>query len=425
MLVAVGGEIAVPDLPDPPDLQAEGAPEEADRDEQLIEEEAAREAEFSHDDPEPSDEDAIGDTGQAVLWASDWTSETILAQLRRGNIELSPRFQRRDAWSRSNKSRFIESLILGLPIPQIVLAERIESRGQYIVLDGKQRLLTLLHFAGGGEGRDVGFRLSGLEVRKDLARVTYRRLSEKPEFQEEFNTFASQTIRAVVIRNWPSTTFLHLVFRRLNTGSLKLSPQELRQAISPGRFSDFVDDFSIECDTLHALLGRSTPDPRMRDVELLARHLSLKLRTSDYTGRMKDFLDRTATFFNENWAGLEQEIRSASDKFVLAIQSLRTILGDQLARKEGSRLFNRSIFDALAFYAVDDAVRASMAASPQLVQQAYSHVISTDEFKAAIESDTAGIPHTVARLRIWASALNAELGLQLPLPENIDNRIVF
>lgn len=184
-------------MPDEPQAAAENGP---DVEEQVIEEEAAGEAEFADDDPDSPDEDAIGDTTQAVLWASDWTSETILAQLKRGNIELSPRFQRRDAWSRPNKSRFIESLLLGLPVPQIVLAERTDKRGQYIVLDGKQRLLTLLHFSGGGEGKDVGFRLSGLEVRKDLSRVSYKRLSERPELQNEFNTFASQTIRAVVIK---------------------------------------------------------------------------------------------------------------------------------------------------------------------------------------------------------------------------------
>jgi hypothetical protein len=409
-------------VPDEPLAAEENGP---DVEEQVIEEEAAGEAEFADDDPDSPDEDAIGDTTQAVLWASDWTTETILAQLRRGNIELSPRFQRRDAWSRPNKSRFIESLLLGLPVPQIVLAERTHNRGQYIVLDGKQRLLTLLHYSGAGEGKDVGFRLSGLEVRKDLSRVSYKRLSERPQLQNEFNTFASQTIRAVVIRNWPSTSFLHLVFRRLNTGSLKLSAQELRQAISPGPFSDFVDDFSVESERLQSLLGRTTPDPRMRDVELLARHLSLKLRTADYFGRMKEFLDQSATAFNQAWAQQEPAIREAANQFIEAITVLMEILGDRLARKEGSKLFNRSIFDALAFYAVDPAVRNAMGANGQQVQNAYDQVIANEDFKKAVESDTAGVPNTVTRLRLWGEALNQALGTNLAVPDNVENRIAF
>lgn len=84
----------------------------------------------------------------AVLYGTDWTVRTLLDQIEVGNIDLSPSFQRRDAWSAKNKSRFIESVALQLPIPQIVLAERQDQRGRYIVLDGKQRLLTLAQFAG-------------------------------------------------------------------------------------------------------------------------------------------------------------------------------------------------------------------------------------------------------------------------------------
>src|SRR5947209_7589571 len=88
----------------------------------------------------------------AVVNGTDWTTETIVSQLRRGNIQLNPRFQRRDAWKLDRKSRFIESLIVGLPIPQIVLAESKQERGKFIVLDGKQRLLAILQFWGLGEG---------------------------------------------------------------------------------------------------------------------------------------------------------------------------------------------------------------------------------------------------------------------------------
>ena len=68
---------------------------------------------------------------QAVVFATDWTAETILRQLDKGNISLDPGYQRRDAWRPDRKSRFIESLLLGLPIPQLVLAE---AKGKNIVL---------------------------------------------------------------------------------------------------------------------------------------------------------------------------------------------------------------------------------------------------------------------------------------------------
>lgn len=209
---------------------------------------------------------------EAVLHAADWTVETMISQLVRGNIEMNPRFQRRDAWSVRRKSAFIESLILGLPVPQIVLAEKRGQRGKYIVLDGKQRLLSLMQFSGNAEGPSNAFRLSGLEARSDLNRKTYEALKD-PSSEGDLNAFHNYTVRTAVIRNWPSYEFLHLVFLRLNTGSVKLSPQELRQALFPGAFSDTVDDCAQASAPLQAILGSKTPDPRMRDVELLVRFL--------------------------------------------------------------------------------------------------------------------------------------------------------
>lgn len=61
---------------------------------------------------------------QAVIWGTDWTTETMARQLEKGNIDLNPSFQRRDAWSEQEKSRLIESLMLGFPVPPIILAEK-------------------------------------------------------------------------------------------------------------------------------------------------------------------------------------------------------------------------------------------------------------------------------------------------------------
>src|SRR5712664_1765805 len=123
----------------------------------------------------------------AVVSGTDWTTETIVSQLKRGNIQLNPRFQRRDAWKPDRKSRFIESLIVGLPIPQIVLAASKEHRGKFIVLDGKQRLLTISQFWGLGEGETDGYTLSGLTLRGDLKKRSFLELSTKPAYQDDYN----------------------------------------------------------------------------------------------------------------------------------------------------------------------------------------------------------------------------------------------
>ena len=356
---------------------------------------------------------------EAVLHSADWTVETIVSQLTRGNIEMNPRFQRRDAWPKRRKSAFIESLILGLPVPQIVLAEKRGQRGKYIVLDGKQRLLSLLQFTGSAEGENNAFRLSGLEGRPDLQRKTFQNLKD-PDFENDLNAFLNYTIRTVLIRNWPNYEFLHLVFLRLNTGSVKLSPQELRQAMFPGTFSNFVDDYAAGSEPLLQMMHRSTPDPRMRDVELLVRFLSFHFYLAEYGGRMKLFLDSTCERLNATWENDEARVQTAVAAFDDSIRALVNIFGaDAVARKAGSRSFNRAIFDALAFYAANEAIRHAMVANQTGVRDAYARIVANHAFIEASESDTASIPNTIARLALWGRELQAAIGTEIGLPEMV------
>ncbi|MCA9091480.1 MAG: DUF262 domain-containing protein [Planctomycetaceae bacterium] len=376
------------------------------------------------DEAEPEvEEDRFRRFSEAVLYSTDWTVETILSQLRRGNIQLNPNFQRRDAWNNSRKSLFIESIIVGLPIPQLVLAEIKDSRGQYIVLDGKQRLLSLLKFTAGEGDDQEGFALSGLQARPDLARIRYKRMEEEAELKGVLNAFLNYTIRTVIIRNWPNRDFLYQVFLRLNTQSVKLSPQELRQAIAPGPFTTFADDFSADSMQIQRLIGRTSPDPRMRDVEILVRYLAFQNWLTDYRGRMKDFLDDTCARENYLWNERQERVRIQAEGFALAIDDLYTIFGERLARKPNSRSFNRALFDALSYYAAIPDVSAAMRANQEALTAAYDALFLEDEFKEAIESDTAGLPNTVSRVRRWGETLNEICGLKLHLPHLAEGRI--
>src|ERR1043166_4290037 len=121
---------------------------------------------------------------EAITWATDWTTETLIQQLRKSTILLDPSFQPRDAWTVPRKSRFIESLILGLPIPQIVLAERQDKKGRFIVLDGKQRLLSLLQFCSPKDELGSGFALKGLTILKQLNGKTFEDFNSDPSLDE-------------------------------------------------------------------------------------------------------------------------------------------------------------------------------------------------------------------------------------------------
>jgi len=361
---------------------------------------------------------------QAVVSGTDWTTETIISQINKGNIQLNPRFQRRDAWENQRKSRFIESLILGLPIPQLVLAEAKNRRGSYIVIDGKQRLLSIRQFA--AEPDDKLFnrlKLSGLSIRDDLSRLSLSDLKSDPERLNDLSAFENQPIRTVVIKNWDSEDFLYQVFLRLNTGSVPLSPQELRQALHPGEFVDFADEASGQSAALRQILKTKQPDFRMRDAELLVRWYAFQYFVSDYNGDLKGFLDQTCEVLNARWANEEKQISQKLSEFEAGYQSSRQVFDINAFRKWTpggyERPFNRAIFDTIMFYFADSQVRAATVGHEAALETAFRTLCETDnDFLAAIERTTKSIGATATRLNLWANKLNEVLGLELASPLN-------
>ena len=166
-----------------------------------LEDDSIDEVKFQSDNEIEEDIHEVGKLSfsDLAVTGTDWTVETIINQIKKGNIQLDPSFQRRDAWSNKVKSKFIESLFMGLPIPQIILAEQKDKKGKFIVIDGKQRLLSLKQFVLPDEG-EAALNLSGLDVLSKFNRMTYADI-ENGLFFEDIDAFNNQTIRTVVIKN--------------------------------------------------------------------------------------------------------------------------------------------------------------------------------------------------------------------------------
>jgi hypothetical protein len=354
----------------------------------------------------------------AVLWSTDWTTETILAQLRRGNIDLNPRYQRRAAWDDRRKSAFIESLILGLPIPQIILAEDRRKKGSFLVIDGKQRLLALSQFT--SQEKFDALSLRGLTDRPDLIGKKYNDLLSDPTFSQELNTFDNQPIRTVVIRNWQDERYLYSVFLRINTGSQPLSPQELRQAIAPGPFSDFLDEFSINSQEIQRALGLTKPDFRMRDTELVLRFLAYKNDVDRYTGNLKQFLDQFTISTNRDWAKVASRIERQSVGLNEAMAITREIFGEDayLRKWNGSNYeprINRAVFDIMTYYLSETDVAKKAVQKKKEIKGAFQAACEDDpEFRASLELTTKSSSANAARFGIWADILERELEIKLP-----------
>lgn len=363
--------------------------------------------------------------GRAVVWGTDWTAATIVDQLKRGRITLDPEFQRRDAWKDDRKSRFIESLIMGLPIPQLVLAEHAKIKGRFIVIDGKQRLLSLSKFTGVGLAKDQKpLTLSGLKIRKDLNKRTYDDLKNDSLYEDLLSEFDNQSIRTVIIRGWQKEEVLYTIFHRLNTGSVPLSTQELRQALHPGPFLSWIARFSEESDGLRKLLGLSRPDFRMRDVELVLRFYAFRLRLPEYRGNLKGFLDDTCDKLNRSWPENRETLSGVAGDFEDAIQAAMKIFSrNNVFRKwDGTRFEkapNRAVFDVVAYSLADPKVRAAALKKKDAVLTAFKKLCQNRQFRAAIESTTKSKEAVRTRFSKWSKALASVTGrpVRVALPK--------
>jgi Protein of unknown function DUF262 len=360
----------------------------------------------SEEDLEGIDRSSVFD---AVVVSTDWTAETLLRQIDRSNIELNPEFQRRDAWDKKKKSKFIESLIVGLPVPQLVLAERKGRRGEFIVIDGKQRLLTLQQFSTGA------LRLSGLDLRPDLNGATIETLAEGVRLALE-----TQTVRTVVVRNWQHDEFLYIVFHRLNTSSVPLSPQELRQALHPGPFVSFVSNYTAENGEFPRLFRRSTPDFRMRDVEILVRYFAFIRFLPEYIGNLSPLLDLTCMKLNKDWPDDQDAVLADADACREAIRTTYEVFGENAFRRWNGRIyeapFNRAVFDVMTFYARDEGIRSGMLAHSDKVVDAFKEVCKEKGFVEAITTTTKSREAIYARLSMWGSMLESSIGLEVEKP---------
>ncbi|MFJ4365358.1 DUF262 domain-containing protein [Streptomyces sp. WAC 05379] len=378
---------------------------------------------------EDSDLEGISevDFAETSLAPTDWTVETILSQLKDTALDLNPDFQRRDAWTIPRKSKFIESLMLGLPVPQLVLAEENSDEGTYIVIDGKQRLLTLERFF----DPEDGFKLTGLTALAQLNGQTCSDLTEDPAQRKYIRRLKNRTIRTVVIRKWPNKSFLHLVFHRLNHQTLPLSPQELRQALSPGEFTTFADRYAANSRQINSLLGiKNAADFRMRDVELLVRFTAFKFFLPEYTGNLKKFLDETCDRLNDTWPSRQEEIESAAGSCDEAIDVTREVFGSDAFHRYSAggyeTRFNRTVFDIMAFYFSQPSIAAEALTRRVAVKSEFERLSVEDlNFAEALKSTTKTIDATSRRFTTWGESLAKVLGLEFPVPHLEGRRISY
>jgi len=340
----------------------------------------------------------------AVVVNADWTIETISLQIKKGNIDLEPGFQRRNAWDTQRKSRLIESILIGMPVPNIVLAENKDHRGRFIVIDGKQRLLAISEFM------SDSFKLKGLDIRDELNDKSLSELS-----QDDREYLENATLRSTLIRNWSDQNFLYALFFRLNSGSLPLSPQELRRALIGGNLLDAIDQYLANSQPFIEIFGEKL-DRRMRDSELVLRFLAFETDLQNYQGDFKKFLDDTTHRYESEWSQKQAEVTQTFEKLDLALTISKRVFGDDIFKKwigtKYERVINRALFDVIARFFSDQAVADATVGKEQEIVEALKNLCLVQSFKDSIEKTTKSKPSTINRINMWGESLANCLGMQ-------------
>ncbi|TLP42593.1 DUF262 domain-containing protein [Cohaesibacter sp. CAU 1516] len=383
-----------------------------DRDEQFEELEPTEEGESSNV--------TAAEFSSLLISPTDWTIETLYRQIG-SQINLSPEFQRRNVWSPKAKISFIESFFLGIPIPQILLSASGGSSKSFLVLDGKQRLLTIKEFIDGKFPSGQKFRLKNLRVLSDLEGKTWEEIEKDEDWKFEL---LNQTQRTAVIRGWEDDRILYEIFHRLNSGSVKLSPMELRMSLYPGDFLKFIIQWTDQVGPLHELISKKSPDPRMNDVELAARFLAFSDPNLIYAGDLKKFLDELCARYNAAMADNEDAVTAVTSRLTNmndAIAAGIEVFPDKkFCRKfvDGGyeSRFNRALFDVLVGALSNPEVRAWALENSAEFVAGFEQTSATDSFRRAVETTTKSVASTRTRFTSFYTKVAEMTGVQLNLP---------
>lgn len=195
----------------------------------------ARGEEAGDEEDEDEDSGALASEQQVLVSNQDNPIQAIVQFIDDQTIVLDPNWQRGYVWKQRQKRRFIESILLKLPIPPVLLFQDNKDKKLYVI-DGRQRLETVYRFHLGSRQRKESFRTfgpkqPGWEAGRKLNLAANKYFDKLPdELQRQFNTFV---IPARVFMNLPRKT-LYEIFKRYNTGSEKLRPAEIRKAVYQG-----------------------------------------------------------------------------------------------------------------------------------------------------------------------------------------------
>lgn len=306
-------------------------------------------------------------------YGADYTVDGLV---KRMNAEafIIPKFQRRFVWSQKHASRFIESLLMGLPIPSIFLYKQ-NKTNKHLVIDGQQRLRTLQSYYKGLIG-EKKFRLIG--VMDPWNNKTYDELDPSDQLKID-----DSIIHATIFQqDHPEdhTDSIYFVFERINSGGIRLSSQEIRNCINDGPFIDAVKILNNN-QNWRKIFGPI--NKRAKDEEMIIRFFAMLKNGNKYTKPMASFLNDAADVFNKFD---QNEIKNMSTLFDNTAKFIFDALGARAFRPSG--VINAAVFDAIMPTVAELLQKSDPDFTTDKLTETYDRLLLDAEFMRACERAT-------------------------------------
>ena len=356
----------------------------------------------------------------------DYPIKVIVEMIQEGDIILRPHYQRGFIWDRTKSSLLIESVMLNIPLPPVYLAQ--EEDGTLSVIDGLQRLHTFLDYY---EDKFPLRKLEG-EGLYDLNKLTYSKL--KKEFPKAKRILDRGNIRTITISKDSDPDIKYDIFERLNSGSVKLNDQEIRNCIFHGKLNTLImgtynqTEQKYENDGLRAnkilqqTMNLTELHQRYLDAELVIRILAIIEYRNDIDIKYKNSMKLLINdYMKENLHADDKRLEYIKNLFENTINKAYQIFESKLFKRyhnnDIEKTINRSIIDCVMSSFVDYELDELLEKKEEIVirmdemlndtSSKYLGNITGMSFKDTVTKWTSSKNILKDRLELWQNNLNS------------------
>lgn len=350
---------------------------------------------------------------------NDFNVSTLFNFIESGAVRI-PGFQRNFVWDQVRASKLIESLVLGIPVPQLFLYE--QARNRFLVIDGQQRLMSIYYFIKrrfprkdkrveirsifDKEGKipdevlhdDVYFDDFKLKLSEKLPNKTNKfhglNYSTLGDYKTQFDL---RPIRNIIVKqNSPADddSSMYEVFNRLNTGGINLRPQEIRTSMYHSKFYDMLYRVNTD-ERWRTILKSPEPDLHMKDIEILLRGLAMLISGREYAPSMVRFLNQ----FSRKCEGHDKKQNDyLFDLFTSFLKACEDLPSDAFVNRKNNR-FNIALFEAVFTATCDEAFKKRRPLKGEIDADEISALENDKQFVSASLEGTTRTTNVEIRLK--------------------------